>query len=377
MATCACCAIGASNPLTDDRAAASSMSHAARTVRSRRPYAGLVVAIVLGFGFAIAMPAEAKDPLELKLSAAVGPAFPLGRAAERWAQLAEGSAAGAFTVKFHPGASLAQRDPAREFIALRDGAAQLAVGSALAWSAQVPALAVVALPWLAPDRRTLDALVDDARVRAAVAARVEAAGAIMVEWAPLGHRDLATKRAVRVPGDVRGMRLRIAPSTLLTDLYVSLGMLPHSMGFGEAQGAFAAGALDAQEGSATTLASMRVGDVGLTQVVEWGAVADAMVFAVHRATWERWDEAQRAAVRRAASEAVQYAAAPDREEAALRGLADAGLGVARLTAAGRAPFREASRAVYERWSPVVGTEIVELAEQAVKSIEKSNAPRAK
>ncbi len=328
---------------------------------------GFVAVFVLGCALPIAAAAQGKEP-ELKLSAAVGPAFPLGRAAERWAQLVAGSAEGVFTVKFHPGASLAQRDPAREFIALRDGAADLAVGSALVWSAQVPALAVVALPWLAPDRRTLDALVGDAQLRAAVAARIEAAGAIMVEWAPLGHRDLATRRTVRSPGDVQGLRLRMTPNPLLTDLYASLGMLPRSMGFGEAQGAFAAGMLDAQEGGATTLVSLRVGDMGVAHVVEWGAVADAMVFAVRSATWAQWDEAQRTAVRRAAVEAVQYAAGPDREEAALRTLAENGVGVARLTAAGRAPFREATRAVYERWSPVIGMEIVELAEQAVKGV---------
>ena len=54
-------------------------------------------------------------------------------------------------VRLFPGATLSLRDPAREFIALRDGAADLAVGSTLFWSAQVVELNLFALPWLAPE----------------------------------------------------------------------------------------------------------------------------------------------------------------------------------------------------------------------------------
>src|SRR6187200_305028 len=87
-------------------------------------------------------------PAELKLSVAVAPAFPLGAAAKAWGEALAAAPDGAVASKLHPGASLAQRDPARELLALRDGAADLAVGSALAWSAQLPALAIYALPWL-------------------------------------------------------------------------------------------------------------------------------------------------------------------------------------------------------------------------------------
>ena len=61
-------------------------------------------------------------------------------------------------MKPHPGATLAQRDPAREFSALRDGAAELAVGSTLQWAGAVPELGVVGLPWLATGVPQLAAL---------------------------------------------------------------------------------------------------------------------------------------------------------------------------------------------------------------------------
>ena len=69
---------------------------------------------------------------------------------ERWATLITERVDKAFVARLHPGATLAQRDPAREFAALQAGKADLAVGSALQWSPQLPALGVYGLPWLAP-----------------------------------------------------------------------------------------------------------------------------------------------------------------------------------------------------------------------------------
>ena len=86
--------------------------------------------------------------------------------------------------------------PQRELFALRDGAADLAVGSALAWSAQLPALAVYAMPWIAPEREDLDALVASPAVAGELMRRTEAIGVVLLALAPLGHRTLVTTSKV-------------------------------------------------------------------------------------------------------------------------------------------------------------------------------------
>src|SRR6266567_3129021 len=55
---------------------------------------------------------------ELKLSTALGSAYPLGKAGELWASLIRDRSGGRLAVKHFPGAMLARRDPAREFGAL-------------------------------------------------------------------------------------------------------------------------------------------------------------------------------------------------------------------------------------------------------------------
>ena len=191
---------------------------------------------------------------ELRLSTALAPSFPLGRAGERWAQLVNEKAGGAFEVRQYPGATLASRDPGREFGALKSGLAELAVGSALAWSAQFAPLGVYAIPWLTGSAREQEALAADAPLRESVFAQMATAGVIGLAVAPLGEHVLATTRApVETPADLHGLRVRVLPLRSLIDVYLALGALPQSMNFAQAQAALAAGTLDGQDAMPTTL----------------------------------------------------------------------------------------------------------------------------
>src|SRR5580765_7501372 len=115
----------------------------------------------LGFALAclLACPAHAQNPSparEWNLSTALGPAYPQGKGGELWAKLIRERSGGRLAVRQFPGATLAQRDPAREFLALRGGAIDLAVASVSNWAPQVPELNVISLPWLFPDLAALD-----------------------------------------------------------------------------------------------------------------------------------------------------------------------------------------------------------------------------
>ena len=312
---------------------------------------------------------DAAKPRELKLSVAVGPAFALGKAAATWAKLVGERSAGALPVALLPGATLAQRDPDREFAALREGAADLAVGSTLHWSAQVPELAVVGLPWLAPERGALEALAKGP-LQDRLFAAVERAGAMPLALAPLDHRAIAVRgRSVQVPEDLRGLRIRIAPTRFLVDLYAGLGTIPFSMPFAEAATRFRDGSLDAQEGPVATFAAARLDSLGFRSVTLLDGVAELAVFAVNRMAWEKWTVDQREIVRRAALDAaveLTRLASSERDEA-LATLKTRNFELLRLTASGRAAFVAAARPTYDKWAAVAGEELVRAAESTVKA----------
>src|SRR5262249_31318019 len=149
----------------------------------------------------LALPAWGQGLLqakEWKLSTALGPAYPQGKAGEVWARLINERSHGRLAVKHFPGAALVQRDPGREFVALRAGAIDLAIGSASSWASHVKELNLIALPWLFPDRNALErALNGD--VGARLSSRIEAAGIVPLALVGNGFRELATKRPVHTP----------------------------------------------------------------------------------------------------------------------------------------------------------------------------------
>jgi TRAP-type C4-dicarboxylate transport system substrate-binding protein len=53
------------------------------------------------------------------------------------------------------------------------------------------------------------------------------------------------------------------------------------------------------------------------------------------------------------------------DDSALAKLGAQGAIVTRLTPAGRDAFREAARDVYDRWTPIIGTELVEAAQAEI------------
>ncbi len=314
--------------------------------------------------------AEAREaPEPRKLSVAVGPAFALGKAGENWAKLVAERSGGKMPVRLFPGATLAQNDPAREFIALRDGAADLAVGSTLFWSSQVAALGVISLPWIAPEAKDLAAIAQSP-VAQHLAAAIERAGAVPLAFAVLGHRVLSMSgTAPRSPADFAGMKVRVVSNPMLTDLFVSLGALPRAMAGTDAQAAFRAGTLDAQEGTLATIAAARLDAYGVKQVMLLGAVAECAVFAANKSAWDGWTDEERSIVRDAARETAR--ALPElvraEDEAAQAALTRRGATVTRLTPSGRASFAAATRGIYDRWAAMVGEDLVRATEAAVKA----------
>ena len=348
------------------------MSITTLCARHRRRVTCVVTLAVSAFA---ASPVQAQDVNagvpELRLSTALAPSYPLGRAGERWAQLVNEKAGGAFEVRQYPGATLASRDPGREFGALKSGLADLAVGSALAWSAQFAPLGVYAIPWLTGSAREQEALAADAPLRERVFAQMATAGVIGLAVAPLGEHVLATARApVATPEDLRGLRIRVAPLRLLIDVYIALGAMPQSMNFAQAQAALAAGTLDGQDAMPTTLVAARASVSGQKFIARWGAFVDVMVFAVRKASWDAWPEERRVLVRGAAEQAAREANALAREETALAQLTKEGVTILRLSPAQRNALRDAAQPAINAWTGSVGEELAGAAQAVVAAARK-------
>jgi tripartite ATP-independent transporter DctP family solute receptor len=346
-------------------------------MKLRRILLTLAAAATAALSLGTALPAAAQAyKSEYRLSLVVGPAFPWGKGGEIWANKVREKTNGRINIKLYPGVSLIQGDQTREFSALRQGVIDLAVGSTINWSPQVKQLNLFSLPFLMPDYAAIDALTQG-EVGKDIFKTLEGAGVVPLAWGENGYRELTnSKRPVRTPDDLKGLKIRVVGSPLFVETFTALGANPTQMSWADAQPAFASGAVDGQENPMSIFTAAKLHTVGQKNLTMWGYVADPLVFVVNKEIWNSWTPADRELVRQAALEAGKEQIAIARKGIAepgqplLKDIAAMGVNIVHLTPAEREAFVKATRPTYAKWKGQIGAELVAKAEKAIEARKK-------
>ena len=329
---------------------------------------------------AFALPAAAqqgKYQAEYRLSTVVGTAFPWGKGGEIWANLVRERTKGKINIKLYPGVSLVAGDQTREFTAIRQGVIDLAIGSTINWSPQIKELNIFSLPFLMPDYAAIDALTQG-EVGKDIFKIIEKNGVVPLAWGENGYREVTnSKRPIRAPDDMKGLKFRIVGSPIFNETFTALGANPTQMSWADAQPAFASGAVDGQENPLTIFTAAKLHTVGQKNVTLWGYVADPLIFVANKEVWESWTPEERKIVKQAAVEAgqqiIQMARkgliAPDLST--ITEIEKLGVNVVKLSPAERDAFVKATRKTYQKWSKSIGQDLVTKAEKAVAARKKS------
>ena len=334
----------------------------------------LSVAAATSAALALGLPATVQAQnykSEYRMSLVVGTAFPWGKGGEIWANKVREKTNGRINIKLYPGVSLIQGDQTREFSALRQGVIDMAIGSTINWSPQVKQLNLFSLPFLMPDYAAIDALTQGA-VGKEIFKILDKAGVVPLAWGENGYRELTnSKRPVRTPADLKGLKIRVVGSPLFLDTFTALGANPTQMSWADAQPAFASGAVDGQENPMSIFTAAKLHNVGQKNVTMWGYVADPLVFVVNKEIWNSWTPADREAVRQAAIEAGKEEIAIARKGLAepgqplLKDIAGLGVNIVQLSPAERDAFVKATRPIYTKWKGQIGADLVNMAEKAI------------
>ena len=327
------------------------------------------VATALGT-FSVAATAQTYKA-EYKMSLVLGPPTPWGMAGKIWADLVKERTQGRINIKLYPGVSLIQGDQTREFSALRQGVIDMAVGSTINWSPQVKQLNLFSLPFLMPDYAAVDALTQG-DVGKDIFSTLDKAGVVPLAWGENGYREVTnSKRPIKTPGDLKGMKIRVVGSPIFSDMFTALGANPTQMSWADAQPALASGAVDGQENPLFLFTVLKMHTVGQKYVTAWGYMADPLVFVVNKEIWASWTPADQAIVRQAAVDAgkeeivIARKGLIEADKPVFKDIAAMGVTVTQLTPAEREVFVKAMRPVYEKWKPVVGNDLVTKAEKAI------------
>lgn len=313
---------------------------------------------------------------EYRMSLVLGTAFPWGQGGQLWADKVRERTQGRINIKLYPGAALVQGDQTREFSALRQGVIDMAVGSTINWSPQVKSLNLFSLPFLFPDYAAVDAVVQGAPGQE-IFRQLDKAGVQPLAWGENGYREISnSKRPITQPADLKGMKVRVVGSPLFQDTFTALGANPTQMSWADAQPAMASRAVDGQENPLAVYMAAKLHTVGQTHVTLWGYMNDPLIFVVNKDVWNSWTPQDRDIVRQAAIDAGKEQIAIARkglveaDKPLLKELQSLGVNVTDLTAEQRKAFADATRSVYAKWKPTIGTNLVDMAEQAIAASRK-------
>ena len=313
---------------------------------------------------------------EYRMSLVIPPPTPWGQAGKIWADLVKERTQGRINIKLYPGVSLIQGDQTREFSALRQGVIDMAVGSTINWSPQVKQLNLFSLPFLMPDYAAIDALTQG-EVGQRLFKVLDNAGVVPLAWGENGYRELTnSKKPIRSPEDLKGMKIRVVGSPIYSDMFTAFGANPTQMSWADAQPALSSGAVDGQENPLFLFTVLKMHTVGQKFVTTWGYVADPLIFVVNKEIWTSWTPADREIVRQAALEAgrqeivIARKGLVEADKPVLKDIAAMGVTVTQLTPAERDVFVKATRPVVEKWKPVIGADLVALAEKSIAARKK-------
>ena len=248
--------------------------------------------------------------------------------------------------------------------------ADFALGSTINWSPHVKELNLFAMPFMYPSYKSLDA-VETGGPGQQLWKLIEAKGVIPLAWGENGFREITnSKRPVRKPGDLEGLKVRVVGSPIFIDTFRALGANPVNMNWGEAQTAFQTGTVDGQENPVVSVIQPYKLWTVHKNITLWHYAIDPLILGVSKITWDSLSPADRDIVKKTAVEVMTAEKAGaraglDGSLQAVEALKKNGMEVVMLSPAELAPFKAKTKPVYDKWVNEVGADLVKSAERII------------
>ena len=161
-----------------------------------------------------------------------------------------------------------------------------------------------------------------------------------------GFRQLTANKPVRVPADVKGMKIRIAKSEVYVWLWSALGANPTVMSLGETYISLQQGVVDAQENPIPTIHVQKFYEVA-KNISLTNHIFAPIPLSITEKRWQSFSPADQAAVQKAALEASAWhrKAVVDEDDKMLEEMKAKGATVIKPDVSA---FARASKSVYDK-----------------------------
>jgi len=330
----------------------------------------VVLSLVLSFSTQVT---AANYKPEYKLSLVIGPQTAWGQSAVKFADLVKERTGGKIIIKPYFAGQLFAGMQTNEFLLMKQGVIDFAIGSTINWSPTVKELNLFSLPFFFPDYKHLDAVKSGAPGKQ-IFKIIEEKGVVGLAWGENGFRELTnSKHAVKKPEDLEGLKLRVVGSPIFIDTFRAMGANPVSINWSECLTALQQGTVDGQENPvASIVIPYKLLEMN-KYITIWHYTIDPLILGISKETWNSFDQKDKEIIAKAAQEAMAWEIKEVRKgmegsTEAISGLKKNGMDVVVLTPKEWEPFKAKTKSVYEKWVKEIGPDLVNSAEKIIKGI---------
>src|SRR5438128_7948504 len=281
------------------------------------------VALAAAALLALAGTALAQQPIVIKFSHVVAVDTPKGKGAEYFKKLAEERTKGRVKVELYPNSSLFK--DGEEMEALQLGSVQMLAPSVAKFGPLgVREFEVFDLPYIFESYGDLHKVTEGA-VGKQLFAKLESKGIVGLAYWDNGFKDFSANKALKLPADVKGLKLRIQSSNVLEAEIRALGGIPQKMAFSEVYQALQTGVVDGTENPPSNFYTQKMHEVQkYLTMTDHGVIEYAVI--VNKKFWDGLPADIRTSLEGAMKDATKYAndIAKKENEDALEGVKKSG-----------------------------------------------------
>ena len=304
------------------------------------------IAVLVGALITTGSLAFAQAPVKLTLGHGAAPGNPRHEAAVKFTEAVKAKTNGRIDIQVAHSAQLG--DDAAMITALRSGTLDLSANSQGAMANVVPEYAALGLPFLFTDIQKAWQLLDGP-IGEELAKRTAAKGMVVLGYWDNGIRHVSnSKRPIKTPADIKGLKIRTPPDSMTMDIMQALGADAQQIKFSELYVALQQGVVDGQENPLTNIASAKLYEVQKYLSLT-GHKYEANPFVMGKRSWEKLSAADQKVFMEAAAEAtqVQRKLSKEADDKLATELKTKGV---QIDTVDRKAFIEATKPVYTKWA---------------------------
>jgi C4-dicarboxylate-binding protein DctP len=301
----------------------------------------------------------AQQPIVIKFSHVVAVDTPKGKGAEYFKKLAEERTKGRVKVEIYPNSQLYK--DGEEMEALQLGSVQMLAPSVAKFGPLgAREFEVFDLPYIFDSFNDLHK-VTEGPVGKKLFQKLETKNITGLAFWDNGFKDFSANKALRLPGDVKGLKMRIQSSNVLDSEIRALGGLPQKMAFSEVYQGLQTGVVDGTENPPSNFYTQKMHEVQkFLTLTDHGVIEYAVI--VNKPFWDGLPADIRTTLEGALKDATKFAndIAKKENDDALEGVRKSGkTEIITLTPAQKAEWKKALVPVHREMESRIGKDIIQ------------------